>query len=569
MFDLRNIILSHEEINIIDNIKEIEKNLKKPFVVFLVGEAEEWLLEWFEKRGHKIRKLTLKEFFSCREKADVVIFLDVLTKQNYGRAIKKAKKISKYIFLFAPTTALRRANSFLKLVEEKNMLEENFFEKDERIFYGLWHFQTFGFERKYSIFDRDKYTIFAIFFTILLLTLDPSAPPDDLLRHSVIYKYNYDYSKLFIYSQNFHFNPYILFDYIVGKLHEMLGDTSLILIQVLALLTLTYAYLVHTKGMKDEYRALLYSAVVSLLKVRIVLGRPAIFEAFLFLIGLNATGFAAFIIGIFMGTTYYLFPIFLLPLVFANIQKLKPCSDPIKTLQTAIRKEYALAFVLSSLFWLLYAGPHYFSDIHAFIYSILFNREFAVIENLQVFIFLSSIVFLSILYLYIKNSNFIYLPFIAYFLIFNQLRFGDVIIPLLAVSLAKGKLELSKYRVNFMGSVFILMAIVGLLSSSHPSYQLYDLKIENARVFCADPRCMYNTVYKSENISITPSMEIGLTEKEVQIAMKDFMFGRANCTFFERYHYDYVIEKTLKEVPECLSLVDVEGEYRIWKVKNP
>ncbi|MEM2948489.1 MAG: hypothetical protein QXG02_03080 [Candidatus Anstonellales archaeon] len=566
---IKNIIISHKEINIIDNFKEIEKLSKKSLNILIIGEVENWLLDWFWKRGHSVKKITLKEFFSLKGRVDVVIFLDALTEQNYEKAIKKAKKNSTFVFLFVPTCALRLANKLLKLTKEKNMFKEDFFEKDSRILYGFWHFQTLGFERKYSFFDKDKYTLFAILFAILLFTLNPVNPSDDLLRHSVVYKYDYDYSKLFIYSQNFHFNPYLIFDYIVGELHKMLGDYSLILIQTLALLTLTYAYLIHTKGMKDEFRALLYAAMLSLLHVRIISGRPAIFEAFLFLIGINATGVAAFFLGLFMGITYYLFPIFLFPLMFANLPRLKPKSKLIESLPTIIRKEYVLAFIFSALFWLSYAGPYYCSDIYMFAFSILFNRELAIIENLSIFIFLSSPVFLCLLYLYIKNGNFVYLPFIAYFLIFNQLRFVDVIVPLLAFSLVRGKTQLLNSRVKFAESIFILAAIVALLSSSHPYNQLHELKVENAKVFCGDSRCMFNTVYKSENTSITPSMEIGLTDRNVQTAIKEVMFGKLNCTLFEKYPYDYVIEKTLKEVPDCLSLVDVEGEYRIWKVKNP
>ena len=79
----------------------------------------------------------------------------------------------------------------------------------------------------------------------------------------------------------------------------------------------------------------------------------------------------------------------------------------------------------------------------------------------------------------------------------------------------------------------------------------------------------YVPFFNNENIQIVPSMEIGATDKNVQIIISDIQQkGKLDCKKLNGYDFDYLVERSLIEVPNCLTLVSVNKEFRLWKIQK-
>jgi len=90
------------------------------------------------------------------------------------------------------------------------------------------------------------------------------------------------------------------------------------------------------------------------------------------------------------------------------------------------------------------------------------------------------------------------------------------------------------------------------------------------RVAYSDMPEMYRGVYFSKApIRVVPSMEVGWMRKDVQEFLKELHAGKLDCQELRKFKFDYVVENTLRgSTPYCLELERVEGNYRVWKVKN-
>ena len=529
----------HEkELAILDVIKNAEKE-KPKLGIAIYGQVDKWIYDWIAKREHKISK----------EKAVLAIFIDQKLDE---KALIKYKRQYASIAVIAPSEEIKKLPKFLNKKISAEPFSDQITEKNDGkindFFYGLWNAHLFGF--KETKFNRYEFTAAIWVAAFLILLVSFSHPVDDLLRHTKAYKYDYDYSKMFAYSWNFSFNPYLLFDQFAGLIDQNFGEFGLKIIQLLCFTVFSIGFFLHTKDWDDKFRALVFVLVLSIVIQRIVLARPTVFEAFLFIIGLTLSGLPAVLFGVFMGSFYYLFPIFLIPLVF-------------------VRKEYAISLVISLILWLNYAGADYFSDIYYFIFSIVNNREMIILENQSILQGLFYPEVLLLIFLFIRSKNFIYLPIIVYFLLFNQIRYVEILAPLLVISLREKNIGIDKIRFKPLESLFLLFILIAYLNQIMPFHIMKNINIQNATVMCDTMQCMFNTVYESENITISPSMELGLTEREVQLQMKNiFNNGTLDCEFFKKYPYDYLVEDKLKEIPNCLELADVESGYRIWKIKR-
>lgn len=531
-----------KELAILDVIKNAEKE-KKHLSIAIYGSVDGWIYEWIAKRGHSISAAG----------RDLGIFVDFPMNE---KRLKAAKKKFRSVAIICPSEDVKSLPAILnKKIDSKVILDEEEIRKKggevREIFYGFWN--VFFFNLKETKFDRFEFSITVWLAALLMLIFLTSYPVDDLLRHVKVHEYNYDYGNIFAYSWNFSFNPYLLFDHFVGFLDKQFGKLGLKIIQVLCFLLFSLAFFLHTRNWNDRFRALIFVLILSIIGPRITSARPAIFEAFLFIIGLALTGLPAILLGILMGSFYYLFPIFLVPLI-------------------SVRKEYAISLVICLLFWISYAGVNYFYDIYFFISSIITNREVVIGENITIISVLQEPAAIFLIFLFLKSKNFVYARPIIFFLLFNQLRFVDVLVPLVGISLVEESIakniSIKWIRLGFLEHLFLLMILIASLGVVFHYYEIEHLDIENGKVLCGGMKCMFNTIYTGKNISISPSMEIGLTDREVQLQIKKIMDGSLDCEFFEKYDYDFLVEDSLKEVPECLSLLDVEKGYRIWKIKK-
>ncbi|MFH1393940.1 MAG: hypothetical protein ABIH29_03595, partial [Candidatus Micrarchaeota archaeon] len=413
-------------------------------------------------------------------------------------------------------------------------------------FYGLWNVAYFGFKDP----RQDRYEISAVFCLLALLLFLATAPDplDDLLRHMKAYEYGYDYANLYANAWGFSFNPYLLFDHFARIIDQGFGETGLKVMQGLAFLSFAAAFFLHTKGWSERFRIFMFVLILILVGTRITYARPAVFESFFFIIALLLSGPVAVLWGTFMGSFYYLFPIFLIPLVL-------------------VRREYLISLAASLAMWYAYAGPAYFFDIYHFIISILTQRVSFIMENQSVLALLFNPFFLLLLYLFIKNRNFRYWLPLGFFVLFNQVRFIEVIALMMAVSLDEKRLGLEKIRLGLLEKAFFMGIMISLIPLAYSDYSIEEIPLQGKVVLCDSMECAFNVVYYGENISVSPSMEIALTEREIQIEMENMrQNGMLDCGIFEKYHYDILVENSLTEVPDCLELVDVERGYRIWRI---
>ena len=75
--------------------------------------------------------------------------------------------------------------------------------------------------------------------------------------------------------------------------------------------------------------------------------------------------------------------------------------------------------------------------------------------------------------------------------------------------------------------------------------------------------------FNDHKIQIAPCMEIGANEVNIQRIINLIQTkGKLNCHDLDNYNFNFVVEKSLIEVPPCLEIYGVNGEYRIWKVKG-
>jgi|GEM_PF-6140174 len=523
-----------KEITIVNTIKDAERG-KKHLQIAIFGEYEEWIKKWISDRGHKLDS----------HGKDISIYVDYKLSEA---ELAAARKRSKQVAVIYPSELIARLPPFLskKVQTDSHLSEKQTMDAQiQDIAYGLWSVAYFNFTETPA-----RYELSAVFCMIVLMMIlvNSGDPPDDLLRHVKAYQYDFDYSNIFANSWNFSFDPYLLFDMFVGALDEIFGIHALKIMQMLCFITFAVGFFMHTKKWSQSFRILILVLVLLIIGSRIELARPAVFEAFLFVIGLALTGIPAIILGTFMGAIYYLFPIFLIPLA-------------------TVRKEYIIAMILPLIFWVLYAGTGYFTDIYLLISGIVGNRIFPILENASIITMLADPFFLILVLLFIKSKNYKYWIPIVIFIAFNQTRFIDVLVPLLAISLDEKKLGFDKIKMGMLEKTFFAAIMVAFLAISFSSHHIEEIRLEDSTIMCESMECMFNIVYFGDNISITPNMEIGMTEQEIQRSMKQIeLNGTLNCSIFEKYEYDYLVESNLQEIPACLELVDIHREYRIWKV---
>ncbi len=528
---------NEKELAVLEIVKSAERKSKRMDMA-IHGKLAEWVHEWIIKRGHK----------KGGKGKDLALFIDC---EIDSLGLQQATRTHRMVAAVFPSrTAASLPAGLSSNINARAVADEVALARGgwqvKSILCGLWWVASFGFDEVKSF--TPKLSAAVIFFAFVMLLTTSAYPMDDLLRHVKAYQYDYDYGKLYAYSAGFSFNPYLLFDHFAGFLYASFGDQSLKIIQMLCLACLSAGFFLHTRSWDDRMRALVFVILLIILGYRITFARPAVFQAFFFITALLLSGLPAVIFGVFMGVQYYLFPIFLVPLVF-------------------IKREYAISVILSFLFWVAYAGTDYFTDIASFISHILSNRLISIAENASILLLLGDPLFLVLLYLFIKSKNYTYAIPLLLFTLINQIRFVDVVAPLLAISIVPEKIGWGKLRFGFAESVLFLAVLLALLGTVFQPYSLADLHVRNATVLCDTMQCMFNTVYTGSNISISPSMEVGFTEKEVQAQMVSMrQNGTIDCGLFKKYRYDILIEDSLKVIPPCLNLAGVERGYRIWNI---
>ncbi|MEM3610395.1 MAG: hypothetical protein QW076_05865, partial [Candidatus Anstonellales archaeon] len=219
-------------------------------------------------------------------------------------------------------------------------------------------------------------------------------PQDDLLRHLVAYKYDYDYSKL--YPETWLFNGYRIylgFEEIYGVLHKSFKENAIPIVQSFAFLLYSIIFFLFLgKYIKDDGLLMITSFLflAYLIEPRFILGRPTIFVSLLFVVSLFTHNIlVSLFFGFLIVFSYYFWVPYVLLLIL-------------------VRREHLLTLIVAILFWHFHSDGKFFSDLIYFIQKTKDNETFFPIGELG-----------SLLYGIISNPYYL-LPLIFYYYFGNK-----------------------------------------------------------------------------------------------------------------------------------------------------
>lgn len=452
--------------------------------------------------------------------------------------------------------------------------------------------------------DYLNITFFLFFTVIIWLFLKPSVPSDDLLRHAISYKYNYDYRNIFG-SDYFPYswNMWLLFDIIVGYIHRVSGGGYLF-IAIVQTIGVILLYLVIEKNLKDKIKdissvelVLGFAFILSAIWIRVWSGRPVLFVTIGYLYAVGSKNYRGVLVMLIVGCMYWLSFLYIIPLLIVS---------PI----------FVISLIGSFCYWLFITNGSYFSDIVRFYQSINASGYFQIEENLTILGALYSNVSFALLFVLtawkayktitvhkqFSNTwiqtfrNFIadkesrqYLIPVAFFLLLNQSRYIDILYPLMF-------LYISEYLYNFIRNTFtakspqlkeLILIYISITLALGAVFSYYGRntflfkkeitqKLENKNIL-AEQKYMFPIVYSVEKIKqITPSMDfrMGIPDKRdayIAFLIEGMNKNSIDCHYLLTNNFDYVVESifSVSNVPACVKLDAVERNVRIWKVIKP
>jgi hypothetical protein len=389
------------------------------------------------------------------------------------------------------------------------------------------------------------------FFWIVGFSMKSFYPKDDLLRHTVSYLWNYDYSIPYIYTTfSPSFDLYFSFDHVMAPLHQLLGENALIVPQLFAL-TLTFWGL--TRFMRDADNNITLICLIIVMQYtagRFMLGRPSIVcsSVMLFLMAydkevsmpIKLTAAAL------MSTLYYLSFIYLLPLILIN-------------------RKYFLSFAAAVLFWLIYSHGAFITEIPAVI-ATLNKANVGITETKTILGFYLTMFVYAFPMLHYWRKDVKKALTVLYFSLTNQVRYVETVLPLL----------MSFFRfVSIKITPAITLGIIIMMISLFPwapqdiIEDLHKHIPERSKVLTESMNTMYQLLFKKPSLQIAPSYAYGLTEPNIQELVKKVSSGTLDCSAPALHRFDYMVEESLKgSLFPCLDLVSVERGKRLWKIKG-
>lgn len=394
---------------------------------------------------------------------------------------------------------------------------------------------------------------FCFTFYCLLMVLFPTEPPDDLLRHMKAYTYSYDYRQMWPYSPGVPgFNMYYLFDAFAGSIHQLLGPNGFVILQILVFLLYGGAvYWLLKDATSRNWRFTLTMIILSLVFYRLFLARPATFEGGFCLLGLAACAedrvkpWMHFVFGCLMASFYYLFFLYLIPLAF-------------------YRRAYIASLLCGVAGWLHYGGGEYVRVVTD-VFNFSSSRDgIQIAETQSIVAGFMPVLFVMIPVLIYWRNDIRKLFVAGWFCLSNQVRYLEVVLPILA--------SYSKYC-NFKWSQTAVALVVLSLCFFRPITKpadswiaLKDVVPPGSRILCLDSDSMFKMVYGNERLRIAPSMEVAWDTPEVR---KQILAAKADGKLVagmnEQKRFDFVVESDLKEIPKGVELYRISGKYRIWK----
>ena len=396
-------------------------------------------------------------------------------------------------------------------------------------------------------------------FYCLFIVAFPFEPADDLLRNMKAYAYGYDYRLMWPFSPGVpHFDPYLLFDMAVGTAHRLIGQNCYYLVQIAAFLLNTVAvYLLCKDAKSTNWRLALTLGIVIFLFGRIYQGRPSIFESGLFLLALaicqreKVSWWWHLALALLMASFYYLFFIYLIPLV-------------------VYRRAYLVGIIAGFIGWFCYAGAEYFQLLKdCLLMSMPATRGQLVVMELSpltsgFFPCLWALLLIPVVCFWRKDFKRVLS--VLWFALPNQIRYMETLIPLMGSFTQYIPIRLT--QIGLASFSFIVLIISHRGTPADDSWRsLSGIVPAGSSVLCLENEAMFKLVYANDNIKVTPSTSIYWETQEYQASLSEaFHHGTLSPLILKSHRYDYVVEKSLKHIPAGLTLCGISGKYRVWKV---
>lgn len=440
----------------------------------------------------------------------------------------------------------------------------------------------------------------------IIYAINLPMPQDDLLRDMVANNYNYDYTQLYIHAPFLvQYNQYILFDHILTGLIGLFGSLVTVhLIQITCfVMFVTPSILIYQRILRNNPYCYLYMTLnlIVLLNnftmLRIVLARPEmIFTCWIMwglLFRINNSSLAKiiwFAIGVLLIPTYWL-AFFYVPGVFVVFTGWK------RKLLISI-----LYIALVALFWQLYSHQQWLQSI--FELGKLNSNRLAVIgENKSIMIiFLNQVTAIAaIVYAYtyknalVRLMNFkiphkdqlrkllnitllsrinfdgikagLVILLLAFFAI-NMIRYSAIISGVFCILLAY-RLDEIEVKLDSIWRYIVLCLAIFMPLTVDCYHTIPEFHLPEHSKVLATNQSNYFVPFYSNGVQVAPAMEIGANNQDIQRMMKSIdIDGTISCEMLKKYQFDFLVERNLTQIPSCLSIYQVQKNWRAWKVIN-
>ena len=431
-------------------------------------------------------------------------------------------------------------------------------------------------ERIDLYFAKDSWLLPVIVFLIISISFyfHPPFAVDDLLRDVVAWKYGFNYQKMYPNSGICLYNQYIGFDFLAYFLSSFLKSIEVMhTIQLICGIFFSYAvFRICELGLKDHPDKITLSLTIFLIMLssavgsRLFLGRPElIFSAWLILAYQNRYPFVWAITGVLLSPFYWLAPFYLIGVLL---------------LPVSLRKKLFIGFgigLAQVLFWHLYSKGEWGPSIFLW-KEFVSNRVTKVIESAPLYTLLTSKYFAALLggIFYFSydaiRKNFDVILVILFFSIFNMARYIIVFFPLGIILLVNGEkfnaIRLSKdSRLGFF--IFCLYLTLDFTARAPQINALPQFNLDSKEyVLTPFAEATFALPFFGSGVRVSPSMELGASSKEIQQLSADLIYGRKpNCDILKKYSFTFLVEKELHEKADCLQLEQINGPWRLWKIK--
>jgi len=408
----------------------------------------------------------------------------------------------------------------------------------------------------------------------------PPAPADDLLRHIPAQAYGFVPSSIFPHSSLPSYSLYPAFEHGVGALAQAWGP--LVTVQVVMAAAWLSAILLviglvrqSGAGISAGTSVLVCLLFSTALSERLFLGRPEVFGVLwgcsALLCQRRASVLAWIVGGVLFASSYWLFPLYLVCVL------LLPQSWKVRITAGAVLLTYHLAF------WSWNAGE-LLTYIHALELIPVWTkaRLMTVLETQSIWLMfvrppmvLLTALGLTGLMRMEPRQRAMLLAVGGAVLLTNMVRYAAVLALLLFFAALPLVPALNAFVRKHLAAALVVLVLpvltVGVVRQAAPTLdQLprFELSV-GAKVLTAfDSATFALPFFNPGKVQIIPAMEVGATELPYQQASYNLNAGKLTCKDLEGLDVSHVVERTQRNIPECLKLAKVQGEWRLWEVAN-